>query len=573
MGFLDHQQLKIIMGVYRAPGDNDSVEPAIITLDLLNNAGGISLQSWTPNMPTLENGGVWADSPIQNGRDPLVLAESNVTENIRLIINGGSMLATAKKLSELMQMIQYARQFMTDNAQFNPVYLHWLASCGQGKQYAIIKNMDFKPEYGDSQSAVITGALVIERETFWRFMPPGANPKQWTYEYKSLPYSNANASIIGTDSLFYSAGSINNRSEFTNTNYTNLLTDNAITIPAASIPGDAPALMSLYIVNGGGSRNNYLIGKKTPKITTRDINGLIIVQNNIYNAADGATGTDATVAADTGASRRASSGAASRVAISFATATNQLRWTNIPGIGINTINRHIGRWMVFMRCRQSAGSVGDITMYLRYGTNIALDTDGVKLNVVYPPITSGTTGNTTVWGLTYMGMITTPIFPGKAEVNYGNVGSANSAEGLSSNTNQDLVFGLFALRSTGTAVLYLNDLILIPVDEGAMTLEVADGTSVASGNMFYDETSYLTHGSQEIVTQNGAGFGTAAQLVNFTGPGFQLTPNVENRLYVMAYDSSKQSAVADTFTVAINIIPRCRGIRTYKNLAEASASG
>lgn len=573
MGLADHKEVRIVQGVYRAPGDQYSVESSIKTIDLLSPAGGIGLQNWSPNLAALETGGIWTDSPLQVGRTPLVLNEGNVTETMRITINGGSPLGTMKKYSELLIMMQQAREFWTDNAQIDPVYLHWFSACGAGRQYARIYNMEFKPEYTDSPAAIITGSLTIEHEPLWLFVPPGANPKQWRYEYHNQVYSNANASIIGTDSLFYSAGSIANRSEYTNTSYNVLLSNNAIVIPAASIPGDAPALLSLGVIPSGASRWNVIAGKKTRKITVRDTNGLIMAQNTIFNAADGSLGTDATVAADTGASIRASSGIASRVAISFATATNALRWQNIPNIGINTINRFIGRWAVFLRCRQSAGTVGDITMYLRYGTNIADDNDGVKLNVVYAPIPAGGTGNSTVWGLVYMGSITSPIFPGKADVNLGNIGSAASAEGLSSNTNQNLQFGLWALRSAGTGVLYLNDLILIPVDEGSMAIEIADLTSPSSNTMVYDETGYLTHGTPDICVENGTGFGNSQQLVNMSGQGIQLSPNVENTIYVIAYDGSKQSAVSDTFTVAVNIIPRCRGIRTFNNLAGASASG
>lgn len=564
MGLADHREVRIVQGVYRAPGDQYSVEANIKTIDLLSPAGGIGLQSWSPNLAALETGGIWTDSPLQVGRTPLVLNEGNVTETMRITINGGSPLGTMKKYSEFLIMMQQAREFWTDNAQIDPVYLHWFSSCGAGKQYALIYNMEFKPEYTDSPAAIITGSLTIEREPFWRFLPPGANPKQWRYEYHNQVYDYTKASLLDTDSLYYSTA-LKNRSEFTSSAFTTLLTDNAIVIPASFVPGDAPALLEMYTA---GTKSNFIMGLKTRKITQSvSAGGAVFAQNNIFNAADGTLGTDATINADTGASVRASTGTANRVQISFATATNQLRWTNANVVNLNTANRFIGRWMVFMRCRQSAGALGDITMYLRYGSAISLDTDGIKLNVVYPPVIAPA-GNTTAWGVVYMGVITVPLNATKAHTNLGN--AVGGGEGLSGVPPQNLTLALFALRSAGVGVLYINDLILIPIDEGSLTIELGDGTFSAIQN-FYDETGYLQHGLTDPIVLNGTAGGN--QLMKLTGAGMRLQPNVENRIYPLNYDNTSQSAVDDTVIYGINIIPRCRGIRTYSNLAGASASG
>lgn len=572
MGFLDHKELKLVCGVYRAPGDNNSVEASIFTLNLLDTAGGISLQSWSPNMPSLEQSGIWTDSPLSVGRMPLVLNESNVTETLRLTINGGNMLASAKKLAELMLMIENAREFWTDNAQTEPVYLHWFASCGAGKQYALIYNMDFKPEYGDSQSAIITGSLVIEREPYWRFIPPGANPKQWTYEYNNQPYgmtvfNGLNPTQIGAfaDQLIY-APTIQNKSEF-NSGSQSLLTGNFVTIPAASIPGDAPALLQFYLNTSDTTRRDIMIGKKTRKITLNSTN---IAQNTIINANSGTLGTDATLVNDTGAVKDAGAANAQRVRISFATASNSLRWDLAStGIGQAMINRFIGRWNIFLRCRQINGSLGDITMYLRYGSSsLSSDTGGIKLNVVNPPVI-GTSGASTDWGLVYMGCVTIPITPSKAAVNGG--GLTTQSNGLDGTSNYSpFNIGLYASKVAGTQELYLCDFIFMPIDEGIVQLEHQE--TAGSGNHIYDATGYYTHGTPDLFVTNSAPAGTV-RLDQFTGTGIQLTPGVENRLYFVCFDSSKQSRPSDTWEFYGNIIPRCRGIRTYSNLAGASASG
>lgn len=560
MGLQDHKEVRIVQGVYRAPGDNNSVESSIKTIDLLSPAGGIGLQSWSPNLAALETGGIWTDSPLQVGRTPLVLNEGNVIETMRITINGGSPLGTMKKYSEFLIMMQNARRFWTDNAQIDPVFLHWFSSCGAGKQYALIYNMEFKPEYNDSPAAIITGSLTIEREPYWRFLPPGANPKQWSLEWNSQPF-NSLTGELGSSALsndLVISGTLQNKSEFSDTNSSALASSNFITIPGASIPGDAPALMNLFALPSSTSYN-FIFGKKSIKIAQKQ-GAIAVAQNASIGFVDGTMGTNATTAADTGAVRSRSSATLTRVEISFATATNALRWS-INGFGMS-VNRMIGRWMVFLRCRQQGGTLGDITMYLRYGTSITSDSDGQKLNVVYPPVIAGA-GNTTAWGFVYMGIINTPITPTKASVNKSAV-TAGESVGLDSDASGDFSWGLFALRSAGAAPLYLCDLLFIPVDEGSISLELSDPT--LNVGMWYDETGYFTHGTQDQYCLNGNPGDTTTSLVKSAGPGIQLTPGVENRLYFAVYNNSQQSVAGDTASFRVNIIPRCRGIRTTTNL-------
>lgn len=559
MGFLDHRELKIIKGIPTVIGTTQSVEAPLVVMNLMDRDAGISLISqdaWSPKIPGIEGNGIWSDSPLSPGRVLISAVEGNVIETMRLVITGSSLLAMIKTLDSLYAIANDARGFWTDNAQINPVYLKWWASCGQGPQYALIYNITIEPVFLDSANSAINATITIERETYWRWLPPGANPKQWRYEFYNQAYdfSHSRLDDFQTDHLIQTP-TLQNKSEFTSGAFTALLSNNCITIDSSLIPGDAPALMTFYTTVATG-RPNIIVGKKTVRITPFN---LATAQNAIFNFADGLLGTNATIVADTGASIRASTGAADRVEIGFGTATNALRWNANSGTNGTTFqNRFIGRWMVFLRCRQSAGAVGDITMYLRVGVTVASDSDGQKLNVVSPPVIAGA-GNTTVWGLVYMGVISIPLLPAKTSQN----GANTTFTGINVSA-ADLDFGLFALRSAGVGLLYLNDLILIPIDEGSMSLEAADGT--ASGAMAYDETGFLSHGTPDIVVSNGMPSVSANQLAKMTGTGIQLTPNTENKLYFVFYDSSLQSSVADTMKFEINIIPRSRGIRDRANI-------
>lgn len=554
MSWLDHKELKICKGVYIAPGDPNSVEHTLVTINLMQNSTGIALagtDGWSPQLPALKSGGVWSDSPLDDGRTLLAGNDGNVTETMHLVVTGPDMISAQRTLMSLYLMARDCREFWTGNAQIDPVYIQWWASCGAGRQYARIYNMEIAPEFADAPKPTINITLTIEREPYWLPIPPGANPVQWRFEFYNQPYSYLNGSIsLSTTNMVFQAAQ--NRSEFTKSGSSEtLISDNCITIPASVIPGDAPALMQ-FISQDITGNTQIIVGKKTTKITQyiNTTTPLFLPQNLVFVAASGILGTDATATADTGASQNESA-LARRMEVSFATATNQLRYTTPSPF--NRTNRFIGRFMVFMRCRQSSGSVGDISMYLRYGATIATDTDGVKLNVVNPQVIAGT-GNTTNWGLAYMGVVSSPQLPGVADVTLG--GSAQA--GVNGSTSATFNFGLFAARSTGASLLYVNDIILIPIDEGSFTIEYAEG--ISSNPNVYDETGYLTHGTPDIHARCSLP-GATVQNAKFTGTGIQLTPNIENRLYFIAYDTNIQSVINHTINVSINLVPRWRGIR------------
>lgn len=573
----DHSELMIVKGVYPVPKDLNTIEPRIDSINLLDEKSGVSLApdgGWTPQYPSLEGSGVWADTPLMVGRTPLVLTEGNVIEKMRLNINGSThqMLANKAKFSLFMR---YARDFWTEQYQIDPVYIQWFASCGGGRQYALIYNMELDWDDKDSTAPTSVLTLTIEREPYWRWIPPGANPEWWYHEWNNQTFdaSTIDKTLVTSSNsgvgYVPSPSPLTNKSEFSS-DCTTLVTDNAITIAANQIPGDAPALVTIITNNGNSAHSNFIIGKKTTKINVRSNSQTSQAQNTIINCNDGTLGTDATRVNDTGASKAIGAGTAQRVEISFATATNQLRWrasysdANHP---LNDMNRFLGRWMVFLRCRQSAGSTGDITMYLRYGTQqVQSDSDGMKLNIVNPIVTTGGTGNSTEWAMVYMGVVTIPIFSAKAEVNQAGNTTGTTANGLDNKLTAagTIDFGLFAARTAGAGLLYINDLVLIPIDEGSITLETADNT--ASPIFFYDETGYFSRGMVDPFCLNGTP-AFAYGLAKFTGTGIQLTPGVENRLYVINYfGTDVRSQVSDTPSFQLLLVPRSRGIRDRTNL-------
>jgi len=365
------------------------------------------------------------------------------------------------------------------------------------------------------------------------------------------------ADILGTNSVyppFFKQSFVNNKSEWVSTAFAALLTNNAIKIPAASIPGDADALTTL-VISQTGQRLNLFVGKKTINPTVySDLSPsqAVTPPNNTFNAPDGTLGLNATLATDTGSVRAAGSVTFQRVEISFAAGVANALRLNFPVVDTGQLNRFIGSWMVFMRSRQVGGTAGQITMYLRYGFDITGDSDGIALPVQTPQIL-GTTGTTSGWGLSYMGVMNIP-FVGDAKGTIGE-GAGGAEFGLSgAEFNFDI--GLFAARSAGTGVLYVSDLILIPYDESAFNIKPLD--SVVGTRVIVDNTSYFTHGIPgDYFFQPGS----PNALAELSGNTIKLTPGMDNYIYILGADNDLLSFPSDTFNVVLHMIPKWSAFR------------
>lgn len=551
--WLDHKQLMIIKGVNIIPGDTNSAEQPLTVINLLSGAITLTQDGWSPAITPLKNGGVWSDSPINDGRQLLAASRGNVIEKMTLNINGGGYLGTMEKLSELSLMIQACFDFWQTQVQIEPVYLAWWAGCGVGLQYALLYDIELSPEYEDAVSPALKVSVTLEREPFWRGLPPGANPKQWYYEnVLHLPF-NANVAsfLTGTDQL--ASATLNNHLEWTSSNVVQGA-PNYIDVPAASIPGDAPALCLLSIVPTVISDfYNYYVGLDTKPTTMKDhISGTAYQRMTTFNCDDAAMGTDATVVADTGGVEPQASATKSRVEVSYATATDAVRltWRGNGGSQIPigpSLTR--GRYAAFLRCRQTAVTANDIKMYLKYGL---AGTPSLQTQEVNPTIQAGA-GNTTAWPITYMGIVDVPA--------YDRMAVRSDGKGIYYDFGRkDFVIELWSRRTTGASLLYACDLFLLPIDE---TGDQLIGDSSTGVNVILDNTGYFGHGdTRDLLIANAAS--TISESTQLYGSALKLTPHVNNRIHFLAYNNTPTAAslAQNTFDVRVNIVPRWSGIRS-----------
>lgn len=550
--------LQIVKGIPRIPDNPNQTEVGLDSIDLLDEKG-FSTDSYEQKIPALKSSVVWADSPLSDGRRLMAGAQGNVIETLRVTLNAGTIAQFSAMLSKLLRFKQDCNDYWDTRRQIEPIYLKHQVAGEIGARYALIYDIDIALHdalFPNDPTRQLT--IVIERETDWRGeVAPGDNPQRWARFVQKQKWTTDGADILGNNTTFppfFSQSFVNNKSEWASSSFAALLTNNAIKIPAANIPGDADALTTL-VISQSGQRLNLFVGKKTINPTVYSNlapSQAVTPPNNTFNAPDGTLGLNATLATDTGAVRAAGSATFQRVEISFAAGVANALRLNFPVADTGQLNRFIGAWMVFMRCRQVNGTAGQITMYLRYGFDITGDSDGIALPVQTPQIL-GTTGTTSGWGLSYMGVMSIP-FVGDAKGTIGE-GAGGAEFGLSGG-EFNLDIGLFAARSAGTGVLYVSDLILVPYDEAAFNIKPLD--SVIGTRVIVDNTGYFTHGVPgDYFFQPGQ----PNALAELSGNTIKLTPGVDNYIYILGADNDLLSFPSDTFNVVLHMIPKWSSYR------------
>lgn len=550
--------LWLMCGIAPAVGDANSAETGpfgdgVYSLDLLAGYTGFTVneQDWTPARAQA--------TPKKTGSAIIDYDVANVTETINVAVTGRSAAEVNLMMSRLERMAGLVREFWIGSS-IEPVYIKWKAKGSPGPQYALMHNLNMA-DRTSGVDGLLSGALVleIEREPYWRGIAPGANPKLWTFEADGMvpgvdfDYTDMELND-GTDHFVYEA-SVANKSELNDPTEFGLPTvfvsENFIDIE--NVPGDTDAGLFLHVEDGTGATRRFFVARKTVMPRVPSTSGNDQVHPNIMNACDAGAGVTTTMEADTGASTGMISGTAQRAKITFADTAVWGRLEFPSGSGTRAqINLWLGKYAVFARCRQI--NAGTVTLHLRagFGFVTTLDDGGIKLPETPTVPAIGTSGNTTEWGLVYFGVLDIPLSDTIASQSPDGTGLKKSGSG-------DLALMLYAQASATTPTVYVNDLIFIPIDDGALLVDDAVGFPT-------DSTGYSTRGiSVDFV---GTGDSSAASMnagaVEYAGRPVTLRPNVTNRLFFLSYydDSGVlKSKASDTLEVRANIAPRWAGRR------------
>jgi hypothetical protein len=581
-GWLNHKQLLLVKGIGKTAGDSLSAESDPVVISLMSGLITLDSQGWNPEVAQVKNGGIWADSPLNDGRELLAAAVGNVTEKITVLVAATAYLDVMRALSSLNQMANDCRDYWQTEYQIEPVYLTWEAGCGAGPQYALLYNIEVSPEYLDAPSPTMRVSLSLEREPYWRGIPPGANPNMWSYYVNSAhPQFNKNgASLLsGTDHLI--VATLQNKHEWTPAAAGLQLTaisKNYIDIAASQVPGDAPALVEIGIEPSSTEINiiTSYIGHTTKPFTATGHDGVTRAQALILNAGDsnGAGNIVKTVVtSETGVKSNNS-------AVNYYNGVRTVTgidpdWTTSAMWGGTTAFAAVirpdkeiyrGTFAVFARAfNTSAVSpvVTDMRMRLQIGEGA--DPSNNMAYVFLPEVQVPLLGSNSDFDLTYLGMFTLPL--SERSVSSG-LGYGRQIQEVSSNV-------MFTLQqrvdvATANRTFTLIDLVLMPIDEGLMSVVQNSIAITTQMSLICDNTGYMTRGEGRQVAFSflrnfSDAYITTGGIANEArGQGITLKPNTAQRLYFINsffLSGGTRRGLMDNFTVRMNIVPRWAGIR------------
>lgn len=572
--WLNHKSLAIIKGVQKTPGDSLSAEVGLTVFNLMSD-GPVTLGEWSPNIPAVKNSGVWTDSPINDGRRLLAAPVGNVTEKMTILISDKTYLSVAQQMEALTKMIADCRDYWQTITQIEPVWLVWAAGCNTPPlpQFALLYNIEMAATYKPSDQPTIEVNLTLEREPYWRGIPPGANPRLWTlYKRSTIPNTTNVSLITQTDDFVYDTN-VKNRFEW-DTAYLAPISRNYLDIPASLIPGDAPALVELMIqatTNGTTPTSSVFVARSTTPISIQDRNGNISLQSLVFNAGDAQAPTNWTKTIDATCGCISNASAVNKyigrnAALATGTYGSFAIWQRFNSNNFVSLNLIRGQYAIFWRCKQLNGASGDIQARFRVNDNFSSFTGNYQ-NLPLIAAAGATCENR--FDLLYLGTVTFPLS--------GNVNSSSDGRGI--NTPQKNAI-------TPTATLFIDvvqnnvanrsidflDLIFVPISE--VIVNMLPGANAGGNFIWYavDNTGYLAHGNNQMqgrVVNWDSVVTTLEAAMEIRGQDLMLIPGVNNRLYFIyqrepSAGGTKFSAPdsSNDFTsVRLNIVPRWSGIR------------
>lgn len=582
-GWLNHKQLLLVKGIGKTAGDSLSAENDPVVISLMSGLITLDGQGWNPEVAQVKNGGIWADSPLNDGRELLAAAVGNVTEKITVLVTATAYLDVMRALSSLNQMANDCRDYWQTEYQIEPVYLTWEAGCGAGPQYALLYNIEVSPDYLDAPSPAMRVSLSLEREPYWRGIPPGANPKMWSYYVNSAhPQFNKNGASLLSGSDHLIVATLQNKHEWTPAAAGLQLTSiskNYIDVAASQVPGDAPALVEIGIEPSSNEINiiTSYIGHTTKPFTATGHDNVTRAQALILNAGDsnGAGNIVKTVVtSETGVK---SNNSAVNYYNGVRTVTGaDADWTTAAQWGAPTaftpilqLDREIyrGSFVAFARAfNTSAASpvVTDMRMRLQIGEGS--NPSAMMNNIVLPEVQVPLLATNTDFDLTYLGMFSLPL--AERSVVSG-VGYGRQIQEASNNITITLQQRVDV--ATANRTFTLIDVVLMPIDEGLMSVIQNAGSTSTQMSLICDNTGYMTRGEgRQVVFSFLRNFAdayitTGGISTESRGQGITLKPNTAQRLYFInsffVSSGATRRGLMDNFTVRMNIVPRWAGIR------------
>ncbi len=571
------QRLNIVYGM-RAPfGDTSGDFPQQDVIDLLNMSNfAVNAQGWIPKLPQLKNGGVYLDTGIADGRELVHSAYDLVQETLNLTSAGATPITRYYAETRLSLMNDRALAFHTQSEGYHPVYLEWWAYGAPAPQYSLIYKIEIAYSKDALQPVNINEiTLVIQRSPFWHALPPRTPPQAYTLERAGSELTAANANL-GAYTGNLVEGQVYNRAEQNSGGTT--ITNNWIKIPKEVIPGDTPALVQLTF---GARRND----EDYPESTDYHISSLYISKSTrikdaglrfTLNGGDGTAYVGSKVLTSGANGGMVSNGSASAYTWDYAIPASTPFPSNQPDweMGFALSPQRYGRYAIFARLQYS-GTPGSVSVRCRVAPQEYVSTDNIGM--FGPPITTGENrlglvDAALITELTYLGVVQLP-FSGKDFMSHEGI-HANVA--AAPNSDPFVYVRLFFRNTAGSVrTVKLSDVVLMPIDEGAInlvyTLPGTFAVRLGAPGIVYDESGHLSaYGYPAAVSINRPDGALPSEIGAVTpfikGDNISLTPGVDNYLLFLwtreVPNTQYESSPEFREPVAINIVPRWKGVRS-----------
>lgn len=155
------------------------------TIDLLGPGSGWELSDpyWQPQISQFKGGGSYSDSGLATGKTLVHKEYDNVIETIPLSVTGIDQGAAIQTIRDLMQLGRQASDYWAESYEYDDVWLEIKPACANSLTgYARLLKMSIpelhnpfgQPFFSAYNEAVMEDiTLLVEREPFWRAVPPG----------------------------------------------------------------------------------------------------------------------------------------------------------------------------------------------------------------------------------------------------------------------------------------------------------------------------------------------------------------------------------------------------------------
>lgn len=453
--------------------------------------GGISV-----NLNTSPGNGFQLESWNPKVANPLYMDDPRpVIEVLKVRNKNSSHNNLADDIQDLHDMQIWAENYIKDPTEQTPVWLHAKMDNESGERRALVRKIDVFYDsswYGEEATAVdVPMTIVVTREPYWERTAARTLPDK--------------ASIAAAASITY--------------DYT--AAGDGGTPTAHDIVGDVGARLRMQIRSGTAST---ALGYFAMGLRTKGTLGNFV---NVWECEDGVNGA---ISSDdtTSETTLASPGGGSGAFVDSDPTVNDT-WYKALTIRLSDVTANFtdnyGLFMYMLRAKpQGTGRVFDVQF--KHGYQNMVDAQFID-----GPILTLDTG-LNVWHWLNMGIAKIPLRNSKIDV-------SNEDEG-------NLAIQVWTRRTTGTLGIYFDCICPIPVDEGYLVADIAEGAGTFDGAGDYLELDELPTGEMTAMIYDN---NNAQEILEPDDKNFRL-PRGDGRLIVV-YGRDKTATVL-TDTIEIN---------------------